>query len=75
MNNNNFNTLPLIPVNKTVVFYSPIEGKNVLVRTGTIGDGSCFFHALLHSYSNDYRSMNQEGRKNFCQKIKIKYSS
>ena len=35
-------TLRLLPVNKTVVFYSPVEGKDVLVRTGTIAEGSCF---------------------------------
>ena len=29
--------LNILPVNKTVVFYSPVEGKDVLVRTGTIG--------------------------------------
>jgi hypothetical protein len=34
--------LKMLSVNKTVVFYSPIEGEDVLVRTGTIGEGSCF---------------------------------
>ena len=34
--------LKMIPVNKTVVFWSPIEGEDVLVRTGTIAEGSCF---------------------------------
>ena len=49
-----FENLQLLPVNKTVVFYSPVEGKDVLVRTGTIGEGSCFYHALLHAYSLEY---------------------
>lgn len=34
--------LKQLPVNKTVVFWSPIEGDDVLVRTGTIAEGSCF---------------------------------
>lgn len=63
-------TLTILPVNKTVVFYSPIEGKDVLVRTGTIGEGSCFFHALLHAYSKDYVSMNTDGRMKFVKKLR-----
>ena len=62
--------LTILPVNKTVVFYSPIEGKDVLVRTGTIAEGSCFFHALLHAYSKDYISMNENGRKKFVKKLR-----
>ena len=45
-------TLRLLPVNKTVVFYSPVEGKDVLVRTGTIAEGSCFV-AGTRVYTND----------------------
>lgn len=63
-------TLKILPVNKTVVFYSPIEGKDVLVRTGTIGEGSCFFHALLHAYSKDYISMNTSGRMKFVKRLR-----
>lgn len=63
-------TLTILPVNKTVVFYSPIEGKDVFVRTGTITEGSCFFHALLHAYSKDYVSMNTNGRLKFVKKLR-----
>ena len=49
-------TLTILPINKTVVFYSPIEGKDVLVRTGTIGEGSCFLAGT--------RVYTQEGVKN-----------
>ena len=37
----NYQIKPL-EVNKVVVFRSPIEGDDTLVRTGTIADGSCF---------------------------------
>ena len=63
--------LDILPPNKTVVFYSPIEeDKDVLVRTGTIAEGSCFYHSLLHAYSNDYVSMNIGGRKKFVQRLR-----
>lgn len=65
-----FETLQLLPANKTVVFYSPVEGKDVLVRTGTIGEGSCFYHALLHAYSKEYVSMDIKGRKKFVQRLR-----
>jgi hypothetical protein len=46
--------LSILPYNKTTVFYSPIEGKDVLVRTGVINEGSSFIHSVLNSYSRDY---------------------
>ena len=62
--------LKILPVNKTVVFYSPVEGDDVLVRTGTIGEGSCFFHALLHSYSKDYTMMDKKDRMKLVLKLR-----
>lgn len=62
--------LKILDVNKTVVFYSPLEGKEVLVRTGTIGDGSCFFHSLLHAYSKDYVGMNNHDRSKFVNRLR-----
>jgi len=62
--------LTVLPVNKTVVFYSPIEGKDVLVRTGVIGEGSCFMNSLLHGYSKDYVKMDKTERLKLADKIK-----
>jgi len=62
--------LKILEVNKTTVFNSPLEGKEVLVRSGVIGDGSCFFHCLLHAYSNDYVEMDISGRKNFVHHLR-----
>ena len=64
------NQLKIIPVNKTVVFYSPVEGEDVLVRTGTIEEGSSLFHALLHAYSKDYTIMNRTDRIKFIRRLK-----
>ena len=67
---NKTNSLKMLPVNKSVVFYSPIEGEDVLVRTGTIGEGSCLFHALLHAYSKDYATMGRKGRMKFVIRLR-----
>ena len=68
--NSELATLTILPVNKTVVFYSPIEGKDILVRTGTIAEGSCFFHTLMHAYSKEYVSMNTRGRMKFIKRLR-----
>ncbi len=65
-----FNKLKSIPVNKTVVFYSPFEGDDVLVRTGTIAEGSCFFHSLLHACSSEYTSMDKKERMKFVRRLR-----
>ena len=62
--------LKMLSVNKSVVFYSPMEGEDVLVRTGTIGEGSCLFHALLHAYSKDYATMDRKGRMKFVRRLR-----
>ena len=66
----NLEKLRLIPVNKTVVFYSPIEGKDVLVRTGIIDDENSFLHSIVHAYSKEYISMNDDGKKEFVNTLR-----
>ena len=70
MTSKSLGKLKQLPVNKTVVFYSPIEGDDVLVRTGTIGEGSCFFHSILHSYSKDYSMMDKKDRMKLVLKLR-----
>lgn len=61
--------LSILPANKTTVFYSPIEGKEVLVRTGIINEGSPFVHAVLHSYSQDYIKMSDKEKCRTADKL------
>lgn len=41
-----------------------------LARIGTIGDGSCFFHAFLRSVSQRYTDMNTTQRKAYARKLR-----
>lgn len=41
-----------------------------LVRTGVIGDGSCFFHALYHATSAAYRQMSLAERVTYIQRVR-----
>ena len=65
----------MLPVNKSVVFNSPLEGDDVLVRTGTIAEGSCFLHSLLHAYSKEYISLNIKGRMEFVRRFRASLAS
>jgi hypothetical protein len=67
--------LSILPLNKTVVFYSPIEGGDVLVRTGTISEGSCFFHSILHACSKEYVRLDKKERIRLVAKLRMKIAS
>ena len=65
------NELDILPVNKTVVLYLPIEDTDVLVRTGTSSlDNTSFYQSLLHGYSKDYVSMDLNKRIEYIKKFK-----
>lgn len=64
-----YSLLKQIPNNKSVVVYTPFEGNDVLVRTGTVNDDNCFLHALLHACSKEYVSSSDGDRIKFKNKI------
>ena len=53
--------------NKTVVFKSPIQGTDVLVRTGNNKKSLSFFQAVLRSCSKKYSSMSTEDKIKFLE--------
>ena len=68
------NSLPMLEMDKNVAFHLPYINKN-LVRTGTVGDGSCFFHSVLKSISSDYSKLDKKERKEFVERLRNKMSS
>jgi hypothetical protein len=62
--------LKILSPNKTVVFSSPIEGDDVLTRTGTISEKNSFFHSVLHAYSSEYVNMDNQSRIKFVNRLK-----
>lgn len=63
-------SISVIEPNKTVVFPCPIDGNDVLVRTGTMKSRDSILHALSHAYSRDYVGMNFDKREKFVEKLK-----
>ena len=62
--------LPILKVNETVTFFSPLDDDIKFVRTGTIGDGSCCYHAVLHACSRSYARMDLDARKDYVAKLR-----
>jgi len=67
---NKLSKLSILPANKTVVFYSPAEGRDVLVRTGITGGKNSFIHALMHAYSKEYPQMEAKKRVKLVEKFR-----
>lgn len=60
--------LKIIKPDKTRIFHSPLYPN--LVRTGTIGDGSCFFHTLCFSLFMEYRKMDIQERRIYIHNLR-----
>jgi len=58
---------------KKIEYKVPIR-NHILIRTGTIGDGSCFFHSLLTSISNTYRTADNSQKIIYNQRLRRKLS-
>lgn len=61
-------TLHAAPVNKNLTILSPFNSN--LVRTGTIADGSCFFHAVLTSIKPSYRVLSLDQKSKIVEKLR-----
>lgn len=57
-----------IPADKSKIFKNKYSDN--IVRTGTISDGSCFFHALFYALSSTYRGLNEEERIRLIIKVR-----
>jgi hypothetical protein len=62
--------LKTLPVNKTVVLFSPVEGDDVLTRTG-VSNNSSLYHSILYATSSEYVRMDEKGRDHFVKKLKL----
>jgi hypothetical protein len=66
-----YEKITMLPPNVSKMFSFPLQGDNQLVRTGTIGDGSCLLHALFHAYSLDYAHMTDAKKMELVTKLRV----
>jgi hypothetical protein len=52
----------MIGVDDTVIFCSPLQASDTLVRTGTCAEGSCLYHSVLRASDTRYSSLGFEDR-------------
>jgi hypothetical protein len=57
-----------IPTDKSKIFKNAYSTD--IIRTGTISDGSCFFHALFYALSSTYRGLDEEQRIQLIHKVR-----
>jgi hypothetical protein len=66
--------ISILPVDKTVVFFTPLEGNDTIVRTGTIGEGSCAYHSILHGCDSKYVSLDISQRMKYVKEFRASLS-
>jgi len=61
----------IVPVGKTTPLSCALN-KDLppLVRVGTVGDGSCFFHAIMHAISSDYREAETTEKQEMVKRLR-----
>ena len=57
----------ILPVNKSVTFYTPLKK---IVRTGTIGEGSCLIHSILRATDKQYIKLSIEEKMEYVKNIR-----
>lgn len=70
-----YKTIDQLPVNRTIVFKTLLQGDDRYVRTGTIGDGSCAFHSIMHAFSPRYVGANESARQKIVDKVRNEIAS
>jgi len=67
------NVIKPVQDGRTVVFYSPIEGEDILVRTG-VPQIDSFFHSVLRSTFKQYPQLSEEKKEKVVTNFKRKLS-
>jgi hypothetical protein len=60
----------MIGVDDTVIFCSPLQGNDTLVRTGTCAEGSCLYHSVLRASNSRYSSLGLEARLDMVDELR-----
>jgi hypothetical protein len=67
--------LTMIEPDKTFIFQPQLKCSVDLVRTGTIGDGNCFYHAFLRATKSGYKRANREAKLEMIQELRDKIAA
>lgn len=65
------NRLSSADMDQNLKFNTNYGETSIFVRTGTVPDGSCFFHAVLTSIDSVYRKLSASKREKYVAKLRI----
>lgn len=68
------NSLKMADMDVNIAFKLPYLNRS-LIRTGTVGDGSCFFHSILKSIEPKYSKLDSNERKEVVASLRNKLAS
>lgn len=69
------NRLKMISIDKNLAFDNRFDEDTQLVRTGTVGEGSCFFHSVLRSIDPNYVKLSPTQRETLVSRLREKMAS
>ncbi len=64
------NKLDMASIDENLSFDNNFDPNTQLVRTGTIGDGSCLFHTIIRSIDHRYTKLSKNERIDFMEKLR-----
>ncbi len=64
------NILSGADIDENIVFNNNYGEESTFVRTGTVPDGSCFFHAVLTSIDKFYTKLDEKGRREYVKLLR-----
>jgi hypothetical protein len=64
------NRLEPADLDKTLTFNNYFDENSQLVRTGTVGEGSCFFHSVLRAIDPNYVKLDEEKRRIIVERLR-----
>ena len=67
--------LKSVDMDRTVAFNNNIDPSVQLVRTGTVDDGSCFFHSICRAIDDRYVTLERDEREQLVERIREKMAS
>ena len=68
----------MLSVMENKTYHHPMNDhltNKTLIRTGTVGDGSCFFHSILTSLSGTYRKSDTSIKQRYIKRFRKKISN
>jgi hypothetical protein len=63
----------ILPINTSAIFCTSLRVGKKIVRTGTIGEGSCLIHSILRATDKKYNKLTIEEKKQYVKDLRAEF--